>query len=172
MRTQEGRVVQVSCSSPGGVPKHAVPGARVGTLGLEGDGHLAAPSVHGGPDRAVCLYGLEAIARVAAEGHQAFPGAFGENLTMEQIDLALLLPGDRLTIGGDGLVLELTGPTAPCRNQARWFRDGDFSRISAKRFPADSRWYARVLTEGTVRPGDAVRVERATRPHGTARAAT
>lgn len=85
-------MAQVSVSFPGGVPKHAVDRARVGVLGLEGDGQLAAPTVHGGPDRAVCLYGLEVIGRVAATGHQAFPGAFGENLTLEHVDMGALLP--------------------------------------------------------------------------------
>lgn len=34
----KGRIVQISVS-PGGVPKTAVVSARVGALGLEGDGH-------------------------------------------------------------------------------------------------------------------------------------
>jgi MOSC domain-containing protein YiiM len=38
---------------------------------------------HGGPTAAVCLYAVEALARVAADGHEAFPGAYGENLTVE-----------------------------------------------------------------------------------------
>lgn len=153
-----GRVVQVSVSYPGGVPKLPVGVTWVGPLGLEGDGHKAAPHIHGGPDRAVCLYTVEAIARVREDGHEAFPGAFGENLTLEGIATGNLRPGDALEIGDDGLVLELTAFTAPCSNNARWFRDRDISRISATRFPDDSRWYARVLLDGAVRPGDRVRL--------------
>lgn len=164
------RVVQVSVSFPGGVPKLAVPGRTwVGPLGLEGDGHRAASHIHGGPDRAVCLYAMEAIERVAADGHQAFPGAFGENLTIEGLDWAALREGDALEVGDDGLLIELTGPTAPCRNNAHWFIDGDFSRISIRRHPADSRWYARVLLEGRVQAGDEVRLVRPSQPaHATA----
>mgnify|MGYP003334447524 CR=1 FL=1 len=110
-------------------------------------------------------YALEAIARVAADGHEAFPGAFGENLTVEGLDWASLREGDTFEVGDDGLLLELSGPTAPCRNNARWFTDGDFSRISIKHHPADSRWYARVLLEGAVRAGDEVRFEREALPN-------
>ncbi len=65
------RVRQVNVSS-GGVPKLPVPVARVGRLGLEGDDH-ADRTEHGGPFRAVCLYSIEAIERVRAEGHPIFP---------------------------------------------------------------------------------------------------
>ncbi len=155
-----GRVVQVSVSSPGGVPKLPVERAWVGPLGLEGDGHKAPPHIHGGPERAVCLYAIEAIARVAADGHEAFPGAYGENVTVEGLDWAALRVGDTLSVGDDGLLIELTGPTAPCKNNARWFIEGDISRISHQHYPADARWYARVLLEGSVRPGDRVELLR------------
>jgi MOSC domain-containing protein YiiM len=150
-----GRVVSVNVS-PGGVPKLPISGAWVGALGLDADGHVS-PN-HGGPRAAVCLYSVEAIARVAAEGHQAFPGAYGENLTLEGIDLGALAPGDVLEVGDDGLALELTQNAAPCAKQEQWFLEGRIERISAKRYPADARWYARVLVEGRVRPGDRVEV--------------
>jgi MOSC domain-containing protein YiiM len=54
-----GRVVQVN-TSPGGVPKRAVAGALVGPLGLEGDA-VKHTKIHGGPERAVCLWALETI---------------------------------------------------------------------------------------------------------------
>jgi MOSC domain-containing protein YiiM len=78
-----GRVVSVNVS-PGGLPKLPVGSAWVGTLGLDADGHES-PN-HGGPTAAVCLYAVEALAWVAADGHVAFPGAYGENLTLEGID--------------------------------------------------------------------------------------
>ena len=95
-----GRVVSVNVS-PGGLPKLPIDGAWVGTLGLDADGHES-PN-HGGPTAAVCLYATEAIARVAADGHQAFPGAYGENLTIEGLDWGALGAGDILEIGDDGL---------------------------------------------------------------------
>lgn len=151
-----GRVVQVS-TSPGGVPKIAVDEARVGTLGLEGDAHRDAEH-HGGPERAVCLYPLEAIEALQAEGHRIVPGAIGENLTVAGIDWTAVIPGARVRVGTE-VVLEVTRYTSPCVNIAPVFRDRDYSRISEKRHPGWSRVYARVLTEGVVRRGDHVSVE-------------
>jgi MOSC domain-containing protein YiiM len=152
-----GRVVSVNVS-PGGLPKLPVGSAWVGTIGLDGDGHES--PTHGGERAAVCLYAVEAIARVAADGHEAFPGAYGENLTLEGIDWGGLAAGDRLSIGEDGLELELTQNAAPCAKQARWFIDGAIERISVKHYPDDARWYALVLAEGRVEVGDAVEVSR------------
>jgi MOSC domain-containing protein YiiM len=151
-----GRVSSVNVSS-GGLPKLPVGSAWVGTVGLDADGHEL-PS-HGGKRAAVCLYAVEAIARVAADGHEAFPGAYGENLTLEGIEWGRLAAGDRLTVGDDGLELELTQNAAPCAKQARWFVSGAIARISVKRYPDDARWYARVLSEGRVAVGDRVEVE-------------
>ncbi len=150
-----GRVLQVNVS-PGGVPKRPVAEAWVGRLGLVGDGH-AEPTEHGGPLRAVCLFAVEAIRRVAAEGHPIVPGSCGENLTTEGIELGLLAPGTRLAVG-ERLVLELSKPVTPCKTIAGSFADGRFARISAELHPADARVYARVLVEGPVRPGDPIRV--------------
>jgi len=46
--------------------------------------------------------------------------------------------------------------TAPCEKNARWFREGNYKRVSHKKNPGWSRLYAKVLREGLVRPGDAV----------------
>jgi len=153
---RSGRVVSVNVS-PGGVPKLPVPEQFVGRLGLADDRHNEPEPSHGGPDQAVCLYSMEAIRRVAADGHTAFPGAFGENLTLEGVEMDALGEGDRLTIGEGGLVIEMTWHAAPCKTQAHWFTGGRFARISHKTHPQDARWYARVISEGPVRPGDAVR---------------
>ena len=80
-----GRIHQVNVSR-GGVPKLPVTGAQVLRLGLDGDGHDEPEPIHGGELQAVSLFCVEALARVAADGHQAFPGAYGENLTLEGID--------------------------------------------------------------------------------------
>ena len=151
-----GRVVQVNVSS-GGVPKLPVAAARVGRLGLDGDSHDH-DAVHGGPHRAICLLGIEAIERVRADGHAGVgPGTVGENLTTAGIELALLPIGVRLAVG-DAVVLEISGPTNPCDVIKGAFTKGKSGRISILRHPADSRMYARVEREGVVRPGDAIRV--------------
>lgn len=151
-----GRVVSVNVNE-GGVPKLPVSEQWVGAMGLADDRHIEPVPSHGGVDQAVCLYSMEAIARLVAEGHNVFPGAFGENLTLEGIELDAIGPGDRLAIGDGGLVIEITWNAAPCYKQADWFTDRKFARISHKTHPEDTRWYARVISEGPVRPGDAVR---------------
>jgi MOSC domain-containing protein YiiM len=150
-----GRVVSVNVNG-GGVPKLPVEEQWVGRLGLADDRHEEPVPMHGGVDQAVCLYSMEAIGRLVAEGHNAFPGAFGENLTLEGIELDAIGPGDRLAIGEGGLAIEITWHAAPCKKQAQWFSDGRFARISGKTNPAEARWYARVISEGPVRPGDPV----------------
>jgi MOSC domain-containing protein YiiM len=78
------RIVQISLS-PGGVPKRAVPSARVTTLGLEGDVQRDREH-HGGPERAFCLFSQERIRALQAEGHPVTPGSIGENVTLEGLD--------------------------------------------------------------------------------------
>jgi MOSC domain-containing protein YiiM len=154
-RAQTGCVVQVNVS-PGGVPKLPVPVARVHRLGLEGDAHHDVAD-HGGPFRAVCLLAIEALRRVAADGNPVGPGTTGENVTTEGIELGELAYGTRLAIGPE-LVLELTAPANPCTTIAHNFADGRFGRMSVKTHPLDTRVYASVVREGTIAPGDEIRV--------------
>ena len=149
------RVVSVNVS-PGGVPKVPIDRAYVGRLGLESDRHTG-DHVHGGPHRAVCLLALEAIERVRADGNPIAPGAIGENLTTEGVELATLPVGTRLAIGPD-LVLEIAAPAMPCDTIKGAFRDGRSGRVSILRHPLDSRMYARVLRGGEVAPGDTIEV--------------
>jgi MOSC domain-containing protein YiiM/GNAT superfamily N-acetyltransferase len=151
----DGQVIQVNVS-PGGVPKLPVPSANVTRFGLDGDAHRD-DTVHGGPHRAVSILGIEAIRRVAAEGHPIAPGTAGENLTISGFDVSNLPIGTRLAIG-DELVLELSWTANPCRTIRHSFRDLRFGRLSGTAHPADARMYARVVSEGTVRPGDGIRI--------------
>jgi MOSC domain-containing protein YiiM len=148
---QRGTIEQVSIS-PGGVPKLPIAEGRVTELGIEGDGHDS-PDIHGGPERALCLFAIERIAAMAAEGHPIAAGCTGENITLRGIDWDLVVPGSRLRLGSDVLV-EVTRYTTPCKTNARWFKGGDFNRMHQNLFPGFSRVYARVLSGGVVRPGD------------------
>ena len=156
MTIATGRVLQVSVSA-GGVPKLPVERAWVGRFGLEGDKHRES-GIHGGPHRAVCLFGMEVIERLQAEGHPIEPGGAGENLTTSGIDWSLL-PIGAIARVGDEVVLEISSPVTPCATQVNNFRDGNFNRILIDRHPADSRMYARVVREGHVAPGDSIRVD-------------
>jgi MOSC domain-containing protein YiiM/SAM-dependent methyltransferase len=157
-----GLVASVNVNA-GGVAKPPIDGSWIRASGLDGDGHREPEPIHGGPDRAVCLYAQEAIERVRADGHQAFPGAFGENLTVLGLDWGALRAGDRLVIGSNGAVVELTSPAAPCATIARWFQGGRIGRVETAEHPEDARWYARVLREGPVAAGMPVRREPASR---------
>ena len=148
-----GRIVQINVS-PGGVPKRPVPAARVTRLGIEGDGHRNT-ALHGGPDRALCLFSVEQIEALQAEGHPVEPGALGENLTLAGLDWAAVQPGDFFRLGEEVLV-QITRFTSPCVNVRAAFLDGTYSRVSQKRHPGWSRVYTRVLVPGDIAPGDPV----------------
>ena len=148
-------VYQINLSD-GGVPKHPVLEAVIAKTGVEGDRQRNL-KVHGGPDRALCLFSQELIERLQDEGHSIEAGSSGENLTLVGLEWEKLKPGDQLQIGPD-VQVEIMSYTAPCDKNARWFLDGDSKRISQKVNPGWSRLYARVLVEGLVRPGDAVEI--------------
>lgn len=148
-----GRIHQISIS-PGGVPKLPVPSGDVTELGIAGDKQKHT-HVHGGPTRALCLYSLERIEALRAEGNPIVPGAVGENVTVEGMDWTAVAPGTRLRLGRDVLI-EITAFAEPCRQIAACFADRDSGRIDAERRPGWGRAYARVLRTGTIRVGDAV----------------
>jgi MOSC domain-containing protein YiiM len=60
--------------------------------------------------------------------------------------------------GDGGPLLELTKYATPCETQEHWFLGGRIGRISHAAYPQDARFYARVLREGDVRPGDPIRL--------------
>ena len=142
------RIFQLS-ASPGGVPKVAVREGQVNELGMAGDEHRF-PDIHGGPDRALCLFSLERIQELQAEGHPIFPGAVGENVTISGLDWNQVVPGVRLSLG-DEVLLEITSYTTPCNTIPAYFVDGKYQRISQKLHPGWSRVYARVLREGKLK---------------------
>ncbi len=141
--------------SDGGVPKRPVASCAVRHGGLDGDRQRDL-EVHGGPERAVSLYSLEAIEALRAEGHPIAPGTTGENLTLSGLDWPALAPGARLRVGE--AELEVTSYAAPCNNINASFSDARSVRVSQKVHPGWSRLYARVLVEGVVRVGDVVQV--------------
>jgi MOSC domain-containing protein YiiM len=150
-----GYIYQLNCSD-GGVPKLPVREAQLTPTGLAGD-RQAHRRFHGGPERALCLYALEQIQALQAEGHPIFPGSVGENITVAGLDWSSLKPGLRLALG-DEVVIELSSYTMPCRNIRSSFSDGRFERISQKKHAGESRLYARVIRTGTLAVGQSVRV--------------
>jgi MOSC domain-containing protein YiiM len=135
--------------------KHPVDG-RVALRGVNFEGDDQADrSVHGGPDKAVYAYAREDYDFWRdEEGVETSPGLFGENLTVEGIDLSGALAGERWSVGS--AVLEVAQPRLPCYKLG--IRMGDQRFL--KRFLAALRMgaYLRVVTEGDVAAGDPVRV--------------
>lgn len=146
---------QLNCSD-GGVPKRPVAEALLTPTGLVGDrqAHL---TFHGGPERALCLYALERIEALRAEGHPIYPGSVGENVTIAGLDWAQLTSGTRLALG-DEVVIEISKPATPCQTIAASFVNGEFKRIAQKLHPGEARLYARVIRTGRLAPGQPVRV--------------
>ena len=138
--------------SAGGMPKLPVLFARVTPCGVEGDWQRNR-KYHGGPDRAVCLYSEELYDELRDAGIAMAPGSVGENFTTRGVDLRRLAKGDRLRVGG-ACVIELTDVRVPCRQLKQW--DPELPELIVGR----SGWVARVVSEGVVRPGDAIEILR------------
>ena len=149
-----GTLSQVNVSN-GGMPKLPLLLGRVTFKGVDGDWQKNR-KVHGGPDRAICIYSEELYAELQAEGMPIAPGGVGENFTTRGIDLCRLAIGDRLIIGRDeGCTVELTKVRVPCNQLKKWHDD------LPMRIVGRSGWMAKVVAEGLVQPGDSIWVRRA-----------
>ncbi len=151
-----GSIFQINASK-GGVPKAPMAEGRVTVDGLVGDKQRNLKH-HGGPQRALCLFPLEGILDLQAEGHPIYPGAIGENVTIAGLDWRKVTPGVTMQLGNEVRV-EITGYAHPCSNIVAAFSDGNMNRVSVKKTPHRARVYARVLQEGVIRPGDVVTLE-------------
>jgi MOSC domain-containing protein YiiM len=127
---------------------------RVAGVNVAGDDQ-ADRRVHGGPDKAVYAYASEDAAFWAGElGRELGPGAFGENLTTEGLDVSGAVVGERWRIGD--VELEVCQPRLPCSKLA--LRMGEPRMV--KRFAHASRpgAYLRIVREGSLGAGDAIEV--------------
>ena len=143
-----------------GMPKQVLSQAAVTEDGIEGDGQRN-QEVHGGKDRALCLFSLDRILALQKEGHPIYPGAMGENLTLAGLDWDQVVPGVRLKLGAE-VIVEITSYTAPCSTVQNFFKDKVITRASQKKYPGWSRVYARVLQPGQICIGDRVEQVRQT----------
>jgi MOSC domain-containing protein YiiM len=162
-----GRPRQVAVSRRGrpvmsAIGKAPVTG-RVAVRGvnLAGDDQ-ADRTVHGGPDKAIYVYGAEDSAWWAARLDAPLgPGAFGENLTTSGVDVSGAVIGERWRVGS--AELEVCQPRQPCYKLGIAFGDPGMVRRFAKAGRPGA--YLRIVHEGDVGAGDPVQV--AARPeHG------
>jgi MOSC domain-containing protein YiiM len=130
---------------------------RLGLRGVNFSGDDQADrTVHGGPDKAVYAYAREDYDFWQDELGIAVPaGTFGENLTVEGLDLTHAMLGDRWRVGST--LLEVAQPRLPCYKLGIRMDDVRFP----KRFQAAGRMgaYLRVIEEGDVGAGDAIEIE-------------
>ena len=114
---------------------------------LEGD-RQADLRVHGGPDKAVCVYSGDhypAWRDELGRPDMGF-GGFGENFTLSGQTEADVCLGDRYRMGE--AVVEVSQPRGPCVKLARrWDRPDLPKRVVAS---GRSGWYLRVVQEGHV----------------------
>jgi len=161
-----GRVESLQASG-GGVPKASIPIADIGPSGVIGDVQ-GNRKHHGRPWQAICLYSSDLLADLRSEGHPVEAGGTGENLTMSGVDWSRMRGGLTVTIAsgaanagagtsGD-VVLRTSGPAAPCHKIGDCFSERHWNRIDHVERPGWARWYASVLTGGTIAPGDTVTI--------------
>ena len=106
---------------------------------------------HGGPDKAVLIYGVSHYdywRRVLPQIDWVY-GGFGENLTVTDMTEDKVALGDVYAIGD--VRVEVSQPRHPCWKLARRWQQKDLAaRVQENGF---SGWYVRVLQEGNVEAG-------------------
>lgn len=145
-------------------------------LGVEGDAHAGTTVKHRSrvardpsqPNlRQVHLLHAELLAEVEAKGFAVAPGAMGENVTTEGLDLLALPTGTRLRLGAHAVV-EVTGLRNPCA-QIEHFRTGLLQEVLDRdgegRLVRKAGIMSVVLEGGLVRPGDTIEVLLPEPPH-------
>ncbi len=142
----QGKVISINVSS-GGIPKLPQSRICVGVEGLEGDGHNH--EKHRTSFQAVCLQDIEKLEELISEGYSLSPGATGENLTVQNLNVNALPLGTILRFS-NGVVLELTKVRKPC-----YVLDGINPRLKED-IAGRCGIYAKVLREGSFMQGEAI----------------
>jgi MOSC domain-containing protein YiiM len=114
----------------------------IANFGLEGDRHA------GRPERQVSILNAETVVELAQAGMPVEPGVLGENITLEGVSVMQLTDGSRLRIGE--AELEITGDRPACRELL------EVHKNALKALVGRTGKMARVVTGGTVRPGDPI----------------
>jgi MOSC domain-containing protein YiiM len=142
------------------IAKEAVAGpVRVSHLGPVGDA-VADTRHHGGLHQAVMVYSRAHHPYWKERLNLAIdPGGLGENFSVEGLDDEGVCIGDLFQVGA--VRLQVAQPRQPCGTLSRYWHCPEL--LPAIWETARSGWYFRVLEEGDVRPGEALRL--LDRPH-------
>jgi MOSC domain-containing protein YiiM len=122
-------------------------------LNLDGD-RQADLTVHGGVDKAVYVYPSEHYAAWAADGFEAVPGGFGENVSLAGVTEDDVRIGD-VWAWGEALV-QVSQPRQPCFKLAMKTGRKDVTPLMID--SGRCGWYLRVLRPGTVPTSGALEV--------------
>lgn len=145
-------------------------------LGVEGDAHCGRTVKHRSrvrqnPDqpnlRQIHLIHAELHDELQSAGFDVGPAVMGENVTTRGVDLLALPVGTRLTLGEEAVV-EITGLRNPCSQLdsiQQGLRKAVLDTDEDGNLVRKSGVMGVVLTGGTVRAGDGVRVELPPEPH-------
>ncbi|MDR3170340.1 MAG: MOSC domain-containing protein [Treponema sp.] len=141
-----GTIKAICISDKKGTAKYRVEKAEFKVdFGIEGDAH------GGNWHRQVSLLSAETIAAFRAKGADVQPGAFGENLIIEGLDLKPVPVGTRFRIGE--VLLEVTQIGKECHTHCAIYR------VMGDCIMPREGLFAKVLHPGTVAVGDGISAE-------------
>jgi len=141
-----GAVVGLFATTVGGVPKPRVESIEVTKFGIHNE-IIRDKKHHGGEQKAVCVLAESIVTNLQSNGHPIAGGSTGENILLD-VPSEELHPGVQLRFSD--VILEITMAATPCKTIADSFTGGEFTSLSHKKNPGQTRWYARVLCEGTI----------------------
>lgn len=147
-KTKQAQVVAVCTSERTGTRKSPRESARIiEGFGLAEDAHADRET-----KRQVSLLGIESIEKMKGLSRAILPGDFGENLTIEGIDLYACPVGTRLRIGKD-VLLEITQIGKTCHKGCAIFKE-----VGTCIMPREGV-FTRVIAGGEVKAGDLLEIQ-------------
>jgi len=137
---------------------------RLARTNLEGD-EQADLRVHGGPDKAVCVYAADHLPfwRTTLQREDVAPGAFGENFSVSGLVEDQVCIGDIYEIGSASV--QVSQPRSPCWKLGRKWARPDLPKIVIRE--GKTGWYVRVLQPGEVEAGQELRLVQRAYPEWT-----
>ncbi len=155
-----GVLIQVNAkpktSGERGLPKAPLDSAYIAASGVDGDFNVYRhEELHDDPDSALLILPMETIRELNSEGWPVKPGDLGENFTTDGIPYNSFAPGKAFAVGG--VRFQISRACDPCDNL---FLLPYVGRTKGPQFLKTTLgrrgWYARVLREGRVAPGDRI----------------
>lgn len=155
-----GKLIQINTKSKVegevGLPKIPQDKAKVTFMGLEGDyNNYRFTSKGNTPNRAILIMPIEMMTTLQNEGWEVKPGDLGENFTTSGIEYNQFKIGDKYKVGN--IKIEISEACFPC-NSLGVLKYVGKDKVDGFKDTMKGRrgWYAKVLQEGEVKPGDLI----------------